>query len=164
MSHNTTEVLVGGVVLAAAIGFAVYAGQTTGFGRGSGGYPLTASFRSLEGVTVGTDVRLAGVKVGTVTDMALNPQTYRADTKLSILKGIELPDDSSAVISSEGLLGGNFVEIMPGGSFDYFTPGAEIVDTQGSVSLISLLLKFVSGSGSSSDGDSSADGESGASE
>ncbi|MGE4324968.1 MAG: outer membrane lipid asymmetry maintenance protein MlaD [Pseudodonghicola sp.] len=158
MSHNTTEVLVGGVVLAAAISFAVYAGQTTGFGRGGGGYPLTASFRSLEGVTVGTDVRLAGVKIGTVTDMELNPQTYRADTTLSILKGIEIPDDSSAVVSSEGLLGGNFVEIMPGGSPENFNPGSEIIDTQGSVSLISLLLKFVSGGGSSSSSSSSDSG------
>lgn len=150
MSHNTTEVLVGGVVLAAAIVFAVYAGQTTGFGRGGGGYELSASFRSLEGVTVGTDVRLAGVKIGTVTDVELNPETYRADTRISVRNGIEIPDDSAAVVSSEGLLGGNFVEIMPGGSFDYFTPGAEILDTQGAVSLISLLLKFVGGSGSSS--------------
>ncbi|MDK3017557.1 outer membrane lipid asymmetry maintenance protein MlaD [Pseudodonghicola flavimaris] len=157
MSHSTTEVLVGGVVLAAAIGFAVYAGQSTGFGPGGGGYPLTASFRSLEGVSVGTDVRLAGVKIGTVTGMELNPETYRADTTLSILKGIEIPDDSSVVVSSEGLLGGNFVEIMPGGSLGYFEPGSEITDTQGSVSLISLLLKFVSGgSGGSDSGDSGA--------
>lgn len=147
MSHNTTEVLVGGVVLAAAIGFAVYAGQVTGFSRASDGYPLTASFRSLEGVTVGTDVRLAGVKVGAVTDVELNPETYRADTTFSVLDGIEIPDDSAIVISSEGLLGGNFVEIMPGGSLFYFEPGDEIEDTQGAVSLISLLVKFVAGNG-----------------
>ncbi|MGD9865652.1 MAG: outer membrane lipid asymmetry maintenance protein MlaD [Pseudodonghicola sp.] len=155
MSHNTTEVLVGGAVMAAAIAFAIYAGQTTGFGRGGGGYELAASFRSLEGVTVGTDVRLAGVKIGTVTGVELNPETYRADTRISVRNGIEIPDDSAAVVSSEGLLGGNFVEIMPGGSLDYFTPGAEIVDTQGAVSLVSLLLKFVGGSGSS--GSDSAD-------
>ncbi len=145
MSHNTTEVLVGGAVLAAAIAFAVYAGQTTGLSRGGGGYELTASFRSLEGITVGTDVRLAGVKIGTVTEMALNTETYRADTTLSVNEGVVIPDDSAAVVSSEGLLGGNFVEIMPGGSLGYFEPGAEILDTQGAVSLVSLLLKFVSG-------------------
>ena len=64
MSENTTEVLVGGAVLAAALGFVIYASQATGFGSTSGGYALTASFRSVEGVTVGTDVRLAGVKIG----------------------------------------------------------------------------------------------------
>ncbi|TDK42166.1 outer membrane lipid asymmetry maintenance protein MlaD [Antarcticimicrobium luteum] len=157
MSHNTTEVLVGGAVLAAAIVFAVYAGQTTGFSTSSRGYELTASFRSLEGVTVGTDVRLAGVKIGTVTGVILNPETYRADTMLSVQEGVVIPDDSSAVVSSEGLLGGNFVEIMPGGSPGYFVPGSEIIDTQGAVSLVSLLLKFVSGgSGSGSGADSGA--------
>ena len=150
MSHNTTEVLVGGVVLAAAIGFAVYAGQATGLSKSDAGYELNASFRSLEGVGVGTDVRLAGVKIGTVTDVELNPQTYRADTHFSVQDGIDIPDDSAIVVSSEGLLGGNFVEIMPGGSPFNFEPGDEMEDTQGAVSLITLLLKFVSGSGEES--------------
>ena len=154
MSHNTTEVLVGSAVLAAAIAFAVYAGQTTGFSQGRQGYELAASFRSLEGISVGTDVRLAGVKIGTVTGVDLNPETYRADTKFSVSKGIEIPDDSAVIVSSEGLLGGNFVEIVPGGSLFYFEPGDEVEDTQGAVSLISLLLKYVSGSG---EGDSGAE-------
>lgn len=147
MSQNNTEILVGGAVLAAAIAFAVYAGQATGLSRSTQGYELNASFRSLEGVQVGTDVRLAGVKIGTVTGVELNPTTYRADTMFSVADGIEIPDDSAVVISSEGLLGGNFVEIMPGGSAFNFSPGDEVEDTQGAVSLISLLLKFVSGSG-----------------
>lgn len=147
MSHSTTEILVGGAVLAAAIGFVVYTGQTTGFATSAAGYPLSASFRSIEGVNVGTDVRLAGVKIGTVTDIALNPQTFRADTTFSVADGIEIPDDSAVIVSSEGLLGGNFVEIMPGGSPFNLEPGSEIEDTQSSVSLVSLLLKFVSGDG-----------------
>lgn len=145
MAENTTEVLVGGVVLAAAIGFAVYAGQIAGLSAGGESYPLTASFRSLEGVGVGTDVRLAGVKVGTVTQVDLNPETFRADTVVAVDDGIQIPDDSAIVISSEGLLGGNFVEIVPGGSPFFFAEGDEILDTQGAVSLVSLLLKFVSG-------------------
>lgn len=146
MSESTTEVLVGGAVLAVAIGFLVYAGQATGFSPAkSSDYTLAASFRSGEGVTVGTDVRLAGVKVGTVSEMNLNVQTYRADLVLSVKEGIEIPDDSAVVISSEGLLGGNFVEIYPGGSLDNFEPKDEIEDTQGAVSLVSLLMKFVSG-------------------
>jgi phospholipid/cholesterol/gamma-HCH transport system substrate-binding protein len=145
MAENTTEVMVGGAVLAAAIGFAIYAGQIAGLSTGGDSYSLNASFRSLEGVSVGTDVRLAGVKVGTVTNVALNPQTFRADTEVSVAQSIEIPDDSAIVISSEGLLGGNFVEIIPGGSPFNFEPDSEITDTQGAVSLISLLLKFVSG-------------------
>lgn len=147
MSHNTTEVMVGGAVLAAAVAFAVYAGQATGLSTSGGGYELTASFRSLEGVSVGTDVRLAGVKIGTVTDVELNKESYRADTTFTVLDGIEVPDDSAVVIASEGLLGGNFVEIMPGGSPFFFEAGDEMEDTQGAVSLISLLIKFVAGNG-----------------
>ena len=145
MSENKTEVLVGGAVLAVALGFLIYAGQAAGLAQGSQGYPLSASFRSLEGVTVGTDVRLAGVKIGTVTDVALNAETFRADTVFSVANGIQIPDDSAVVIAQEGLLGGNFVEIVPGGSPFYYEPGQEMEDTQGAVSLISLLLKFVSG-------------------
>ena len=147
-THTKTEVIVGGVVLACAIAFGVYASQSTGLSQTRAGYELGASFRSLEGVGVGTDVRLAGVKIGTVTDVTLNADTYRADTRFSVADGIQIPDDSAIVISSEGLLGGNFVELMPGGSPSYFVAGDEIEDTQGAVSLISLLVKFVAGNGS----------------
>lgn len=147
MSESSTEVMVGGAVLAIAVGFLIYAGQATGFSPAkSSDYPLTASFRSGEGIAIGTDVRLAGVKVGTVREMKLNEQTYRADTVLSVKAGVLIPDDSAIVISSESLLGGNFVEINPGGSLENLAAGDEILDTQGAVSLVSLLMKFVSGS------------------
>ncbi|MFT5869119.1 MAG: phospholipid/cholesterol/gamma-HCH transport system substrate-binding protein [Paracoccaceae bacterium] len=147
MSENTTEVIVGGVVLAAAVGFFIFVGQVTGFERQSDSYHLTASFRSVEGVSVGTDVRLAGVRVGAVTDTQLNLATYRADTTFSISQGIEIPDDSAIAISSEGLLGGSFVEIIPGGSPFALEPGDAIIDTQSSVSLVTLLMRFVGGDG-----------------
>lgn len=141
MAENTTEVVVGGVVLAAAIGFVVYAGQVSGFSGGSKTYDLHASFRAVEGISVGTDVRLAGVKVGAITSLELNPETFFADATFSMDKRIELPDDSTILISQEGLLGGNYVEVQPGGSPFNIEPGGEILDTQGSVGLISLLLK-----------------------
>ncbi|WP_375267052.1 outer membrane lipid asymmetry maintenance protein MlaD [Planktotalea sp.] len=147
MTQNKTEVMVGGLVMATAIGFLLYAAQITGVSSSAGNYPLTASFRSLEGVSVGTDVRLAGVKIGSVNSVTLNAETYRADTIISIKDGIEIPDDSAITIASEGLLGGNFVEIVPGGSPFMYDPSSEIEDTQSAVSLVSLLLKFVSGSG-----------------
>lgn len=147
MTHSTTEVIVGGGVLAAALAFGIYAVQGTGLGSSEASYMLSASFRSLEGVSVGTDVRLAGVKIGTVSDIALNPETYRADTTFRVRDGVLIPDDSAAVIASEGLLGGNYLEISPGGSLFYLEPGDEIFDTQGAVSLVSLLMSFVGGSG-----------------
>ncbi len=143
MAENTSEVVAGAAVLAAAIGFLVYAGQTSGFGGGGDSYDLTASFRAVDGISVGTDVRLAGVKVGTITDLRLNPQTFYADAVVAVDKAIVLPDDSAILVSSEGLLGGNYIEIVPGGSLETLAPGAEIEDTQGSVSLVTLLLRFV---------------------
>ena len=147
MRENGAEVATGAIVLAAAVGFVIYTLQLTAFGAGSRGYDLSASFRSIEGIDVGTEVRLAGVKIGNVSDISLNSETFRGDATLTISRGAEIPNDSSAVVASEGILGGNFVEIVPGGSFDVYAPGDEILDTQGAVSLISLLLKFVSGGG-----------------
>ena len=146
MAENVTEVLTGGAVLAVAAGFLIYAGQVGGIGVGvSDADTYSASFRSAEGIGIGTDVRLAGVKVGSVVDMELDPATFRAETKFSLNKDISLPDDTAVVISSEGLLGGSFVELLPGGSAFNLEPGSEIEDTQSSVSIVQLLLKFVSG-------------------
>ncbi|MCP5074072.1 MAG: outer membrane lipid asymmetry maintenance protein MlaD [Rhodobacteraceae bacterium] len=145
MAGNAAETAIGAVVLAAAAGFLVYAAGTAGVSGPTDSYEIHANFRSVEGINLGTDVRLAGVKVGSVTGLALNPLTFRADTTMAVSSGIILPDDSAIMISSEGLLGGNFVELIPGGSEFNLEPGGEILDTQGSVSLISLLLKFVTG-------------------
>ena len=147
MRDDLPEIMVGGVVLAAALGFIIYAGQAAGIGRSSDSYALKASFRSIEGIDVGTDLRLAGVNIGKVTGLTLNAETYRADTVVSVADGIEIPDDSALVVSSEGLLGGNYMEIVPGGSPFYLSDGDVISDTQGAISLISLLMKFVSGQG-----------------
>ena len=145
MLENKTEVFVGGAVVAVAIFFVFYVFQTSGFSTGSGNYPIHASFRSAEGVRVGTDVRLAGVKIGAVTQIELDSETYEARSTLSIGKNIQIPDDSSLTIASEGLLGGNFVEVVPGMSEDYLQSGDEVLDTQGSVSLIQLMMRYVSG-------------------
>jgi phospholipid/cholesterol/gamma-HCH transport system substrate-binding protein len=148
MTHNTTEVLTGAGVLAVAAGFLFYMAQVGGIGAGSSSDAIyTASFRSAEGIGVGTDVRLAGVKVGSVLDMDLDPATFRAETVLSVDPAVQLPEDTAIVISSEGLLGGSFVELLPGGSPFSLDPGSEILDTQSSVSIVQLLLKFVSGDG-----------------
>jgi phospholipid/cholesterol/gamma-HCH transport system substrate-binding protein len=143
MAENRLEILAGALVLAAAAGFFVYAGQTTGMGGTAGTYPLKASFRSVQGISAGSDVKLAGVKVGTITSLTLNPTTYFADVVVDLDQNILLPTDSAILISSEGLLGGNFVELVPGGMPDNLAPGDEIEDTQGAVSLVQLLLKFV---------------------
>lgn len=147
MSEKPAEIVVGGAVLALALGFLGYAGQVTGLtGGAQDSYSLTASFRSAEGIATGTDVRLAGVKVGSVTALDLNRETYRAEAELTLDRDLILPDDTAAMIASEGILGGSFVELVPGGSMFNFEDGQVIADTQGSVSLLNLLLKFVTAS------------------
>ncbi|WP_127900630.1 outer membrane lipid asymmetry maintenance protein MlaD [Solirhodobacter olei] len=162
MSENAAEVVVGGVVLAAAVAFVLFAAQATGYAKSQGDtYPLIASFRSVQGISVGTDVRLAGIKVGTITSLKLDPKTYFADATIAVKKGLELPTDSAILISQESLLGGDYVEIVPGGAPGNLKPGDRILDTQGSVSLISLLMKFVGGQGGGSKSSSGAAATSG---
>lgn len=139
------ETVVGAIVLGIAIIFAVFLLKFSNVGFGAGQYTVDAKFRSAEGITVGTDVRLAGVKIGSVSNLSLDPQTFQAIARLSIKPEYQMPDDSAAIISSEGLLGGSFVEILPGGSYDLMEDGSEFGETQGAVSFISLLMKFVTG-------------------
>ena len=144
MSNSKIETAVGGIVLLAAIGFILYVANATNSVGGNSGLTLKASFRSADGITAGTDVRMAGVKIGTVTDMRLDPESFRAEVKFSLRENLKIPDDSGVAVSQDGLLGGSFVEIIPGGSEFKLKDGEEFLDTQGSVSLVSLLLKFVS--------------------
>jgi phospholipid/cholesterol/gamma-HCH transport system substrate-binding protein len=144
MAENRAEVLAGFGIVALALGFLAYSGVGQ-IGNAAATYDLTASFRSANGIGVGTDVRLAGVKVGTISDMALNPQTFFADVVVTLDKSVQLPTDTAILISSEGLLGGNFIELVPGGAEEILAEGEQIEDTQSSVSLINLLMKFVSG-------------------
>jgi len=139
------ELIAGGLVVAAAAGFVLWSAGSNRLPGAS--YTLTAAFPSIEGVAVGTDVRLAGVPVGRITEIRLNPQTYFAEAKLSLPQHIVLPADSAALIQSDGLLGGGFVELQPGGAEEMLQPGAEIEDVQGSVSLLSLMMKFVDSKG-----------------
>ena len=141
MSEKNLEIITGTIVLIVAAGFLVFIIKIGGFSADNENYNLNTSFRSAEGIDTGTEVRMAGVKIGTVKSLSLNAETLQADVKLKIEKSILIPNDSSAVISSEGLLGGSFLEIVPGGSFDNYAAGEIIEDTQSSISLINLLLK-----------------------
>jgi len=145
MTDSVTETVIGGVVIAAAAGFLLYAGQVAGMRGGTDRYALTASFRSVEGIAVGTDVRLAGIKVGTVTGLELDPATFEARATFSVDRGLAIPEDSDVKIASEGLLGGAFLEITPGASEFTLAEGEAILNTQSSVSLLNLLMRFGTG-------------------
>lgn len=142
MANNIAETIIGAVVLVVAGGFLAYASQGTDFGRGDT-YDLKAKFFSADGVTPGIDVRMSGVKVGTVGELSLDKKTFEAVVMLTIGKDYEVPSDTSAKIASDGLLGGSFIALEPGGSEYPLEPGEEIERTQGSVSLIDLLGKAV---------------------
>lgn len=135
------ELWTGAAVLAVAAGFLFW---STDLGRPlRDGYELRAAFPNVDGIEVGTEVRVAGVKVGRVSAVDLNPQTYLAEARLTVPSSIRLPTDSAALIQSDGLLGGAYIELQPGGAAEDLAPGDEIEDVQGAVSLLSLMMKFV---------------------
>lgn len=138
MQHNLVETMVGAFVIAVSAIFLSYGYSVSDMSPKSG-YKLIAEFDRIDGLTVGSDVRMSGIKVGTVIDQELNKQNFYATVTLSINDEIELPDDTSAKITMEGLLGGNYVSLTPGGGFDLLTDGDEISYTQGSVDLIGLV-------------------------
>ena len=140
--RNAAEVLAGLLVLLVAAGFLAYALATSG-AAGVPGYRLSAEFDRIDGLTVGSDVRMAGVKVGAVTTTSIDPKTYLADVGFTVQKDIQLPTDSSAAIASQSLLGGKYLSLVPGGSEQIIPPGGHVTITQGSVSLEDLLGKFI---------------------
>ena len=145
MASNAAETLIGAAVLAVAGGFLFYAAQASGGLGGGSGYPLTAKFFAADGIATGADVRMSGVKVGSVGSLELDRQTFEAVVRLDMMQGVPIPSDTSAKIASDGLLGGSYVALEPGGSEYELEPGEEIERTQGSVSLIDLLGKAVHG-------------------
>lgn len=140
--RNAAEIAAGAIVLAVAIGFFAYAVGRSGAGP-SGGYPLHADFNSVAGLPVGADVRLAGVKVGRVIAETINPETYLAEVTFTVAEGIHVPKDSSAAIVSEGLLGGNYLELQPGGDSAMLPSNGRITATQSPVNIETLLGKFI---------------------
>lgn len=144
---NGAEALVGLLVVAVAIWFVAFAWGRTGGGGKANAIRVEALFPNASGVSVGTDVRVAGLKVGSVAEQSLDPQSYQVKVTLAIDPSIKLPVDSSAAITSEGLLGSTYVAMIPGGSETPLKSGDTIVDTQGSIDLMGMVGQFINGSG-----------------
>jgi phospholipid/cholesterol/gamma-HCH transport system substrate-binding protein len=134
-----TETGMGAVVLAAAAGFLVYALSAGAVNHAGGGYDVKAKFGQVGGLATGADVRLAGVKIGTVSHITLDPKNFLAVVDLSLDPAVKLPADSTAKITSDNLLGGSHVAIAPGGAAEDLKPGGEIQNTQGAVDLFGLI-------------------------
>lgn len=144
MSSNLVESLIGALVLLVAGWFLVFAYDRTGAGAGSG-YELTARFDRIDGIGVGSDVRMAGIKVGTVANTKLDPVSFQAVVTLSLNNEVQLPTDTAVAITAEGLLGGTYMNLLPGGMDEYLQNGDEISETQDAVDLLGLIGKFIYG-------------------
>ena len=142
MHRNTLETVMGAVVLLAAAGFVALAYEAADV-KGNGGYEIAAEFGNTGGLSVGDDVRISGIKVGQITAQQLNPITYVAKVSMAIEPTIKIPSDSSARITTASLLGGNYLELMPGAATDTLKAGAVIYDTRDPISLSDLLGKAV---------------------
>ncbi len=146
MRRDLVETIVGALVIVAAVGFLVYVNQASGVANQSGGFELTASFRKAGGLSPGSEVRLAGVRIGSVREIQIDYERYRADVRFQIAGTAKIPEDSSAEIQAEGLFGGTYISIVPGASTEFLGPGDSFEITRGSVDFLDLLGKAV-GSG-----------------
>ena len=136
----------GAIVLAAAAGFVALAYEVADI-QGNGGYKIIAEFGSTGGLSVGDDVRISGIKVGRIIDQTLDPVTYSARIAMAIAPDVQIPADTSARITASSLLGGNYLELMPGADSEMLASGAVIYDTRDPVSINDLLGKMVFSSG-----------------
>ncbi len=142
MKRNVIETALGAVVLAAAILFLAFGYSSANMGTVDG-YEVHARFSSIGGLSLGDKVVISGVKVGKVSRIELDKETYLADVYLDIGKQYKLPDDTAAFISSESLLGGLYLQLEPGASEDMVEAGGLIEYTQAPQNLEQLLGQFI---------------------
>jgi phospholipid/cholesterol/gamma-HCH transport system substrate-binding protein len=142
MKRNIIETVLGAVVLVVGGVFLVYSSTVTDAGKVSG-YDISVSFNEIGSLKTGDDVRIGGVKIGTVEAIRLDPATYRADVTLSIENDVKIPTDTAARVSSESLMGGNYLALDVGGDEENIRPGGKIQYSQDAQNLESLLGKFI---------------------
>lgn len=130
MRRSIVETLLGALVLGVAAVFLVFALRAAEVGSDSGGYPVTARFLSIGGLEVGSDVRISGVKVGTVVERRLDMTAFEAVVTLALAPGVRLPADTTAIITSDGLIGGKYLRLVPGLAADRIPPGGAIANVR----------------------------------
>ncbi|MFN3076520.1 MAG: MlaD family protein [Alphaproteobacteria bacterium] len=142
MSRNPVETLLGALVVLVALLFLAFA-YTTSNTRSVTGYALSAKFNKIGGLQNGSDVRISGIKVGTVVSEALDPQTYQAVVHLSIAREVRLPKDTVASIASDGMLGGKYMKLDPGRSQEVLSEGGLIPETRDYKSLEEVVSEII---------------------
>jgi phospholipid/cholesterol/gamma-HCH transport system substrate-binding protein len=146
--NNFAETLIGAGVVAVALVLGVLAYYRTGAG-GLSGYEINAKLSKADGLATGTDVRLAGIKVGTVSDLTLDPKTYLVTVHMNIRKDVQLPVDSSVLVTQSGFLGGQYLSITPGGDDKMMVAGSYFENAQGSIDVMGLVGRFATGGSTS---------------
>lgn len=142
MNKSTVNILVGALVM--AVGVAAFLLSQRGDHREIvDGYPLKASFGSIDGVSKGTKVLLTGIPVGEVAGFYYNETRQRAVLTMTIRNGIEIPLDSVVMIVTDGLLGGKYLKIQPGGDTEMMKPGGQFDYTQDSIVFEEILEKVI---------------------
>ncbi len=140
MQRNMIETVLGAVVLLVAAVFVWFAYSNASL-KTSTGYTVTAKFDRVGDLKQGADVKLSGIKIGSVAAQGLDPKTYQAVVTMIIEPHVKLPMDTAAEVSTEGLLGGSYVSLSPGADSKPIADGGEITVTQGAVNLIDLIGK-----------------------
>lgn len=158
MRGTLVETLIGAIVLVVAAWFLYFAYSRTETGP-IGGYHVLARFDKVGDLTVGADVRMSGIKIGSVVNQRLDDKTYEAVVEMSIESNVKLPEDTTAKVAMAGLLGGSYVALEPGGSPDMLADGDSITYTQGAVDLMGLLGRFIYGSADSGGSSSGSGGK-----
>lgn len=143
LKSDKYNILVGASIIGVILAYMIYGYLSDRPGTTEDGYPLTAKFRSIDGIVEGSKVLLAGLPVGEVTKTDFDPQTNNAILTIAVRHGIELPLDSVAMIVSEGVFGSKFVKIAPGGDLDMLEPGDQFEYVQDSVIFEELLEKVI---------------------
>ncbi|MCL2673653.1 MAG: MlaD family protein [Alphaproteobacteria bacterium] len=148
MKHNPIETIIGGIALLVALFFVVFAFNKADL-RAPSGITVTAKFNKAGGIITGSDVRVNGIKVGAVRNIWLN-ENYEAMISMVIKDSVRLPDDSTAIIASEGIIGGKHLRIIPGTSTNFLANGGNISRTRDFRSLedtVGDLIFQVTGAG-----------------
>lgn len=142
MKRSFIETILGAFVLVIAVFFLMFSYKAANM-QSVDGYEIYANFSGIGGLASGDDVQVSGVKVGTVTGVTLDPQTYLARVSMSIDPDVQLPEDTAALISSESLLGGKYMALEPGAADDMLSDGGLIQYTQAPQNLEQLLGQFI---------------------
>lgn len=142
MKRNPIETVLGAVVLVVAAMFLLFASSVADL-KAITGYDVTATFLKVGGLERGSDVRISGITVGTVTGQSLDPTTFQAKVTMSIKPDVDLPKDTEASIIGDGLLGGKYVNLIPGRATDKIAPGGVIAKTRDYQSLEDLVGEII---------------------